>query len=68
MNRNREDVGIYLTEKQVSQLFGLSVSWLQNQRWMKRGIPYLKVGRKVLYKKSDVEAWLEKHRVKVTEQ
>lgn len=52
MNRNREDVGIYLTEKQVSQLFGLSVSWLQNQRWMKRGIPYLKVGRKVLYKKN----------------
>lgn len=30
----------------------------------KKGIPYLKLDRRVLFKKADVEVWLETKRVK----
>lgn len=52
----------YLTEKELAELFGISVSKLQNDRLMGRGIPYVKVGRAVRYASSAVEAWLAEHR------
>ena len=58
---------MYLTPKQVQKIFGLSEKWLANMRWQKRGIPYRKVGNKILYKRSDIEAYIEKHTVKVME-
>jgi len=30
----------------------------------KRAFPFYKVGRRVLFRKADVDAWLEKYRVK----
>ena len=66
---NKKEGGerMYLTPIQVEKLFGLSVKWLANMRWKKRGIPYKKVGNKILYKRSDIEAYLEKHTIKVIE-
>lgn len=55
----------YLTPKQVEKIYGLSEKWLANMRWQKRGIPYLKVGSKVLYRLEDIEDFIEKHAIRV---
>jgi predicted DNA-binding transcriptional regulator AlpA len=48
-----------LTEKEVAARQGRSVKTLQNQRLTGEGIPYLKLGRSVRYRLSDVLAWEE---------
>ena len=57
----------YLAPKEVEKIYGLSEKWLANMRWEKIGIPYRKIGKKVLYRIEDVENYLEKHAVKVFE-
>jgi len=56
---------LYLSPKEVEEQYGLSEKWLTNMRYEKRGIPYYKIGRKVLYKKTDVEAFIDRHKVRV---
>jgi predicted DNA-binding transcriptional regulator AlpA len=54
----------YLTEQQVAELTGFSVKFLQKLR--RRGTggpPYMKVGRSIRYKWSDVIKWMGSHRV-----
>lgn len=53
----------WLSEKEVAQLTGISVSTLQKNRFYRRGIPYSKVGRLVRYALKDVEAYLSAHQV-----
>ena len=55
----------WLSEKEVAQLTGISVSTLQKNRFYRRGIPYSKVGRLVRYVLKDVEAYLSAHQVPV---
>ncbi len=68
-NKNKQEGGerMYLTPKQVEEFFGLSKKWLANMRWQKRGIPYRKVGGKILYRKKDVEEFIERHVILVIE-
>lgn len=56
---------VWLSEKEVAQLTGISVSTLQKNRFYRRGIPYSKVGRLVRYALKDVEAYLSTHQVLV---
>jgi len=44
----------YLTEKQVSEITGRAVQTLRNERFLGRGIPYVKVGRSIRYSLEDV--------------
>ncbi|MCL4310685.1 MAG: helix-turn-helix domain-containing protein [Actinomycetota bacterium] len=53
----------YLNEKQVSDMTGISVHTLRNQRAEARGIPYSKIGRSVRYAISDVMNYMESGRV-----
>jgi predicted DNA-binding transcriptional regulator AlpA len=46
-----------LTEAEVARRQGRSVKTLQNQRVNGGGIPFLKLGRSVRYRLSDVIAW-----------
>ncbi len=48
-----------LTQKEVSLIIRKSEAWLERQRWLKEGIPYLKVGRNVRYQEDDVLRFLE---------
>ena len=66
-NKKEGGESMYMTPRQVQKIFGLSEKWLANMRWKKRGIPYRKVGNKILYKKEDIEDFIEKHKVKVME-
>ena len=53
----------YLNEKQVSELTGLALSTLRNDRATKRRLPYCKVGRSVRYDEADVVAYMEAHKI-----
>ncbi len=44
-----------LNEKQAAEILGLSVQTLRNDRASKRRWPYIKIGRRVLYRPSDIQ-------------
>ena len=50
---------IYANPEKVAKLFGLNVGTLANWRAKKIGPPYVKVGKKVLYRVLDVQKWLQ---------
>jgi len=47
----------------VSKLTKLSLQTLRNNRSTGKGFPYIKIGRSVRYKKSDVLQFMEDHKV-----
>lgn len=53
---------LLLTERDVARRQNLSVRTLQNRRGAGGGIPYLKLGRSVRYRLSDVLAWEQARR------
>ena len=53
----------YLSESEVSSLTGLATPTLRNYRHLCKGIPYIKVGRRVLYDLDDVENFMADHRI-----
>lgn len=57
---------VLLTEHEVAGRQGRSVRTLQNQRVNGGGIPYLKLGRAVRYRLSDVITWEEARRFSST--
>lgn len=53
----------------LEAILGVSKSWLQKMRSEGGGIPFSKVHyRKIIYKKSDVLAYIERKRVQSTSQ
>lgn len=48
-----------LTQSQVAATLGKSEAWCERSRWDGSGPAYIKIGRSVRYKRSDVDAWLE---------
>jgi predicted DNA-binding transcriptional regulator AlpA len=56
-----------LTAEQVSAITGLSEETLAQWRSRKRGISYLKIGRAVRYDPAEVQAYLERCRVSVSD-
>ena len=54
----------YLNEKEVAAITGRAISTLRNERFMRKGLPYLKVGgRSIRYKREDVIAFMEGRRI-----
>lgn len=47
-----------ITAEQASEIYGLSKGSLANLRFARRGPKFFKIGRKILYKVSDLESWL----------
>ena len=54
------------TESEVALLTGFAMQTLRAYRCRKTGIPYIKRGNRVFYRKADVHAFLEGQRVEVT--
>ncbi len=52
-------VDALLTEHEVSRVIGRAVSTLQKDRVEGRGVPFVRVGRLVRYRESDVQAYIE---------
>jgi excisionase family DNA binding protein len=56
-----------LTTDDVAVMTGLSPETLAQWRWLKKEIPFVRLGKKcVRYRQSDIDAWLEKRLVSVT--
>ena len=53
----------YLKEQDVSEITGLALSTLRNQRGQHRGIPYHKIGRSVRYKLDDVIEFMDARKI-----
>ncbi|MGQ0628150.1 MAG: helix-turn-helix domain-containing protein [Phycisphaerales bacterium] len=48
-----------LTETQVSDLLAIPLQTLRNHRSQRRGIPFVRLGRAVRYKRADVLAYID---------
>jgi predicted DNA-binding transcriptional regulator AlpA len=54
----------YLNEKEVAAITGRAVSTLRNERFLRKGLPYLKIGgRSVRYLTKDVIHFMESRRI-----
>jgi len=56
-----------LNERQVQEFYGFSIPYLRRARRERRGPRFLKVGKLVRYRKSDIEAYLAAHAVETTD-
>lgn len=52
------------TEKEAAPLLGKSLAWMRRCRWIGTGPVYLKQGRPILYRGSDLIVWLEQGAIK----
>lgn len=52
----------YLSKKDLMTYLKISKGTIE--RLMKQGLPHIKLERRVLFKKADIDAWLETKRVK----
>jgi len=58
----------FLNEFELAAITGRAVSTLRNERFMRKGLPYLKVGgRSIRYKSEDVIAFMEGRRISFDE-
>ncbi len=53
-----------LTAKEVATLLRTTPGQLANLRMRGEGVTYLKFNRRVLYEIKEVEAWLDRHKIK----
>tara|TARA_Y100000588_G_scaffold368114_1_gene435639 strand:+ start:174 stop:449 length:276 start_codon:yes stop_codon:yes gene_type:complete len=50
-------------QQTIAAVLSCSTQLLERNRWAGSGLPYLKMGRKVLYRKSDVLDFLQQQKV-----
>jgi hypothetical protein len=48
-----------LSEGEAAEFIGMSSKWLSNQRWLGLGPSYLRIGRCIRYRVSELDAFLE---------
>jgi hypothetical protein len=51
-----------LDEHETAERLGLSVKTLRRWRWLKRGLPWVRVGAAVRYAPTDITAFIEANR------
>jgi len=57
------DAPQYLSEKDISRITGFSLSKLRQDRFFRRGLPYIKTGRSVRYDLKDVVGYMEARKI-----
>ena len=48
-----------ITPEEAASLLGVSPKWLERDRWVGASIPFVKVGRRVRYRASDIATFIE---------
>jgi excisionase family DNA binding protein len=51
------------SQETVAAILNCSLATLERDRWIGSGIPFVKIGRMVRYRKKDIHDWLEKHKL-----
>lgn len=54
----------YLTEVEVAEMIGRVVATLRNDRYHRRGLPFIKIGRSVRYDVEEILAFMAAHQVR----
>jgi excisionase family DNA binding protein len=58
-----------LTTKQAAQILGVSIAFLERDRWAGARVPFVKIGsRAVRYRNSDLHAYIESRLCQSTSQ
>ena len=57
----------YLSERQVSEITGISMSTLQKDRHMRKGLPYIKIGKTVRYAYTDIVEAMNAYKIRPAE-
>jgi hypothetical protein len=52
-----------INEHEAAQILGKSVQTLRNERFLKKGCPYVKLGRSVRYLIGDLDKYLIQNRI-----
>jgi excisionase family DNA binding protein len=60
------DLDELLNQSKVAKILGVTEKFLEARRCRGGGVPFIRVGRLVRYRRSDIEAWLESRRVSST--
>jgi len=60
-----EDDDALMDEHQLSSVSGLPIARLRNDRYLKKGIPFLKMGSSVRYRTGDYRSYVQNSRVKM---
>jgi predicted DNA-binding transcriptional regulator AlpA len=53
----------YINERDVNRITGRALPTLRNDRFNRRGIPYIKLGRSVRYRLADVLEFMESRKI-----
>jgi hypothetical protein len=54
----------WLTEDEAAVYVGkVPKATLKQWRWLRQGPPYSKVGRRVVYRRTDLDRWIEANRI-----
>jgi Helix-turn-helix domain len=53
----------YFSEEEVSRLLNKTIPSLRSEASRRKGAPRTKLGKRILYKKSSFENWLESHEI-----
>src|SRR5215472_165895 len=57
-----------LNERQVQEVYGFTIPYLRRARRERRGPRFLKIGKLVRYRRTDIEAYLSAHAVETRDQ
>jgi len=60
-NKQKEQQAV--NEVEAARMLGLSVQTMRNQRFLRKGCPYVKLGRSVRYLVADIYDHLMKNRI-----
>ena len=60
-----QERNLYVNETEVARITGRKVQTLRNDRYLGRGIPYIKLGKSVRYSLGDIETFMESRKVLV---
>lgn len=63
MTQAMADARELMDEAALADLVGVNIKTLQKWRWQRTGPAFVKIGRLVRYRRTDVEAWLDKQTV-----
>lgn len=60
-----EAVSVWLRPQRVNKEYGFSTSTLAKWRMKNLNLPFSKMGKYIMYKRSDIEAFIESNKVEV---
>lgn len=50
------------TQQTIAAIRSCSIATVERDRWAGTGVPFIKTGRMVRYRKNDIRAWLEQQK------